>query len=167
MYTLSFRRVTTTDNATAPAMVPSTMPINAPLLTPDFEEVEIPVTLVKIISIKIQNYPTVFISYIYMKESKLCLTHSSSIAWAEEISDIRCELEVAFSANIEHNLIAQKNKNPLELRIAVIHLCAGSHECNCICYTTKNSITMVKALKLPRSNLSSTWLEATKKVIST
>jgi hypothetical protein len=52
MCTLSIRRVTTTDNATAPAMVPSTMPTNAPLLTPDFEEVEIPVTLVKIISIK-------------------------------------------------------------------------------------------------------------------
>ena len=63
MCTLSIRRVTTADNVTAPTMVPSTMPTNETLLKLDLEEVEIPVTLVKVISIKIQNYLTVFISY--------------------------------------------------------------------------------------------------------
>jgi len=46
---LSISRVTTADNATAPAMVPSTMPTNAPLLKPELE-LEFSVTLVKTMS---------------------------------------------------------------------------------------------------------------------
>ena len=50
--TLSISRVTTADNATAPAMVPSTMPTNAPLLKPELGELVFSVTLVKTMSTK-------------------------------------------------------------------------------------------------------------------
>ena len=160
MCTLSIRRETITDNVTAPAMVPTTMPANAPLLIPELGELPTSVTLVKIISIK--NLKTIqqFLSHIWIYEINMCLTQFIH-AWGEDISNIRCELEASFLANIEHNLIAQKkNIKPLELRILQLFTC----ECNCIYNTTEHSITMVKALNcIDQAYLQNGWQQKKKR----
>ena len=68
MCTLSIRRETITDNVTALAMVPTTMPANAPLLIPELGELPTSVTLVKVISIKYSKPSNnIHLIYEYMK----------------------------------------------------------------------------------------------------
>ena len=77
---LIISRVTTADNVTAPTMVPSTRPANAPLLKPELGESAPSVTLMKSMSTSKIKAMQQYSSHIWINERKEDLTsHSSSI----------------------------------------------------------------------------------------
>ena len=114
---LSISRVTTVDNATAPAMVPSTMPTNAPLLKPKLGGLVFSVTLVKTMSTKKWKLSTIILSYMNTWKKR----RPEWWIWSGLLDKYR---------RMKGNLIAQKITNHLEQRIAVINLCDRSSSAN-------------------------------------